>query len=662
MGSLYDGPALPYGLDHPQVTLSKVIAGAEQVAQRLRTLSASAGPSSQSTQFYTRIRAKALDSIRGKIIRKQRDLEIPRVDYSFRDITDYVGVRVVTLYDPDLLDAIEYIVELVEAGSQLSEPLFERASVWDSFSEALFIPRTADKSDRDDIYCRFLDKLYSLIEHSCGAEYRDDAYGRCKLEWRRSNRYSSAHLIFNAVSYHQEFSLKIPVEFQLRAATEDIWSEISHKLVYKSRDSHLWSVEYAARYSSAETASETLKESVDHLPILIRNFHQSADAATSNLKDFWTRDRTAANTLGLDLHFSYGVTLFFFICDFAVEDTARAMLLNETPYRIFKTYKDQIERYRTTSDPEIASNILAECVGLVRKVIDFLDSTAALPSGNFWREADKELVRQRRQLCNLEILRLESLISLFHGHQLVGSKIEPLSEEGSPDNEPVYAALYSRFCQVIDDRELQIRPICVIHYWKYLLALRFKDQGLARKNIVSALELVDVDNTIPPWSIYRVLVPRMMATVLHNEARNYKESFNVEQIRHMGSLRSEIQMKLEDALKYALDSFRMHRVEHQNRGDVRFGFEPNDAILAAQLVVDITLLFHEISGRFIAQRQPTNVDSINDVLDHLQQENLNEIVQDSGARNLFLQRIKSVQAFVEFERMQKRSKSEAPNG
>src|SRR4051812_35848818 len=61
----------PISLHHPDVTLPQALQAAEQIAQRLRSLSHSVGPSSLATQFYTRIRVKAEDSIRNKIARNQ---------------------------------------------------------------------------------------------------------------------------------------------------------------------------------------------------------------------------------------------------------------------------------------------------------------------------------------------------------------------------------------------------------------------------------------------------------------------------------------------------------------------------------------------------------------------------------------------------------------
>src|SRR5579864_2895692 len=68
-----DSPKLIRSLDSPEITERHIVFAAEQIAQRLRSLSISSGPSALAQQFYTRIRAKTPESIRGKIERKRRE-------------------------------------------------------------------------------------------------------------------------------------------------------------------------------------------------------------------------------------------------------------------------------------------------------------------------------------------------------------------------------------------------------------------------------------------------------------------------------------------------------------------------------------------------------------------------------------------------------------
>lgn len=139
--SLYN----PISLRHPDVTLPHALRAAEQIAQRLRSLSSSVGPSSLATQFYTRIRVKAEDSIRKKIARNQ--MEFHQRSYSFADVDDYIGFRVVTLFDGALNDGMKYVVDLVRAGQQLQEFLFAPGLVWNTFHKAKFFKRTALAND-----------------------------------------------------------------------------------------------------------------------------------------------------------------------------------------------------------------------------------------------------------------------------------------------------------------------------------------------------------------------------------------------------------------------------------------------------------------------------------------------------------------------------------
>src|SRR5262249_23502931 len=155
------------------------------------------------------------------------------------------------------------------------------------------------------------------------------------------------------------------------------------------------------------------------------------------------------------------------------------------------------------------------------------------------------------------------------------------------------------------------RPTYMIHYWKYLLALNF-DESLARKNIVSALELMAVDPTIPPWSIYRVIVSRSMASQLLTEAKGIFSKINRSGPRteYMGGLRNDLKAKLDDAFVFAMDSFNVHKTEHPKRGDILFGFEKDDAVSDGSLILEITLVYREIFGQFIATQRAAPTDLI----------------------------------------------------
>ncbi|CAN0418636.1 unnamed protein product, partial [Ectocarpus sp. 13 AM-2016] len=99
----------------PRVNLDLVQAGAEQVIQRLRNLIASVGPADIYSHFYTKMRVKTIDSITKKIDAQQRGgYGGPNPNFSFRDITDYAGVRFITLYDEDLKYVFDFIIEFVK--------------------------------------------------------------------------------------------------------------------------------------------------------------------------------------------------------------------------------------------------------------------------------------------------------------------------------------------------------------------------------------------------------------------------------------------------------------------------------------------------------------------------------------------------------------------
>jgi hypothetical protein len=113
-------------LRHPDITISDALNAGEQIAQRLRSLEDSVAPFSLRSHFYNKIRVKAHESIREKVKRiQQGDAESkPQPLYSFRDLTDIVGFRLVTLYDDELPFAVTHVVDLVRSGQTLTPPLF----------------------------------------------------------------------------------------------------------------------------------------------------------------------------------------------------------------------------------------------------------------------------------------------------------------------------------------------------------------------------------------------------------------------------------------------------------------------------------------------------------------------------------------------------------
>ena len=193
-------------LRHPDITISDALYAGEQIAQRLRSLEDSISPFGLRTHFYSKIRVKEHESIREKVKRIQQgnDEEPAKPLYSFRDLTDIIGFRIVTLYDDELPLIVKHIVNLVKAGQTMAQPLFKRGLIWESFHGAYFYKRSAEEGD---VYRDCHKTLSDLINVDCSSDGIDPSSFLSKSIQlvRQPQPYSSAHILFNAIGYTRKF-------------------------------------------------------------------------------------------------------------------------------------------------------------------------------------------------------------------------------------------------------------------------------------------------------------------------------------------------------------------------------------------------------------------------------------------------------------------------
>lgn len=567
---------------HPKVNLELLLVGAAQIAQRLYTLSGTLGPRCESRYFYTRVRAKTAESIRKKIFRKQRGIELPqcRPDYCFRDLTDLVGFRIVTLYDDELIDAIDFILELIRAGQLLSDPLFCNCDVWEIFNEARFISR----SDCDrDAYRRCLEHLE---ERMYGESRPASRSPKLIQETARETRYSSAHMIFSATSYIGNESLMIPVEFQFRTAAEDIWAELNHQLIYKIDTAFVWSQAYGELRTKLQGMSAELKTKIDDLPQSIDNFYDCSRAASAAIeKDkYWGTKN--------DLYpYSLVVALFSLIG----RPQGRDEQIPDEIATLFRAYGKKIDDLKEahkyakalestqnenllellTKFQNLRSDAANDALIILTKIKDYMLDHAD-------KDEDK-LAGERISLLELEQLRLRTLLSTYF-------QVNPQARTSPQALRRELGSLYSQLCEYLE-RPLALRPMCMILFFKYIISNFIGADDLRRKNLLGSYELLDIDRTIPKWSIYSVLLPRHLAQMYTIEADGLLSIFEGGTIG--GGLRLDIITKLNDAMGYALRAAQEHAAKPddrdalKSRGDIIFGFEDREELIEFGTIINI---------------------------------------------------------------------------
>jgi ppGpp synthetase/RelA/SpoT-type nucleotidyltranferase len=651
-------------LDHPKTTLADILVGAEQVVRRLRTLSDSAGPSLISSQFYTRARSKTLKSVQSKIYLKRTSADAPRRDYSFRDITDYVGFRIVTLYDDDLIRAIDYVVEIVKAGQALSDPLFDQGNIWSSFYDANFNARieaeynsAIAEEQQEDIYYKChsyltrnirADHLHAialhkrtldLVRRSKQSKPDKDAQiaelsaqilslsgnlerviAACKPNAQGKGRYSSAHLTFWANSYQTDtdesgprdrdtIKQAVPVEFQIRTAAEDIWAEINHKLIYKSKSFYVWSLKYESVFKDSIKASKGIKSATDQLLQDVGAFRKLSEQGQNIVNDFWG-DKGLTGERQSKYHLSLCIALIDL-----VGDCVMLPAVEEELDRYMKLIEG-IDRANTAK----AIEAIDASIAILSRLADKFDAYERTV-----RDEDiKRLQFHRRKLVELEVLRLKICLTLYFKHRYdeATQEIKPV-EDGA--NEGLCIQLYQSLCEFIDMKGLAVRPTTMLHTWKYFLAANF-DAKLAITNLESAYEMLRADNdkTIPPWSVYRVIVPYLMSESLRVEVGRMVEliSRSGASIDNMSGLKTELKENYRSALRLAIDAFEEHTDERKaslnRRGDIVFDRDQYPAIQHANQILRIVADAKGHVSGFIAENMRSVCERIAKAVDYME--------------------------------------------
>jgi ppGpp synthetase/RelA/SpoT-type nucleotidyltranferase len=620
-------------LDDPRITLPQLLAGSEQVVQRLRDISAGAGPLIKSSIFYTRLRAKTAESIEGKIANRRRDPKTP--DYSFRNLTDYAGFRIITLSDNDLISAIDFVLKIIKAGQYIPDPVFEPGITFEAFHDATFNARTERDYDgkkpvsqQNDIYYRCMRHLLDAVDDDISEldpqqalSVRNYITAHCQPKTKSQNRYSSAHLTFWAISYHSPtLTIPIPVEFQIRTAIEDVWAEVSHKLLYKSRSEYVWSAQYESSLERAEQTLLTVKSQMDNLPEQIAGIYKSAAEAKDIADNFWGDKKQASKNerpADTELHFSLCASLIALAGDGKLPTEVKGPLVR---------YGRRLNTISPGHSNERAAAILGKCISSLTIL------SAEIRSLHLEGEQQNEkgeyveplarLYEQRQQLVELEILRLRAVMAINYGHKFenIPTQFDPAGE----DRDIVLMEIYSNFCSFSESTRLKLKPITMLHFWKYLLAYDFGNPEMARINLHLSYTSMHADPTLPSWSIYKVLVPSFLGQERFTEAMEVLADMPAPDIdpRRMPRVSAVLKEKLTSCIRFATDAFDEHvdrgGLRGKRRGDILFDDTFTRPITQAQMAVHVTRLLNDRFGAFIAKNSPSIRPRLRRIVDYIE--------------------------------------------
>lgn len=171
--------------------------------------------------FYAiRSRVKPVKAIIEKVRRKRKE---GKSDYRPEDITDIVGIRIVTLFREDVIDALKIFLRLIRHQGSAVSPFAKNG-----LKEGI-IYTSAPAGDPEAILSR-LRGVFDTFEFPLS----DAAV--CQVP----TGYSSVHLVAFCKVNEDGNAKSVPVEIQIRTVFEDAWGEIDHKLRYSiNRGRHI---------------------------------------------------------------------------------------------------------------------------------------------------------------------------------------------------------------------------------------------------------------------------------------------------------------------------------------------------------------------------------------------------------------------------------------
>ncbi|MDD2307896.1 MAG: hypothetical protein PHP53_24545 [Prolixibacteraceae bacterium] len=174
-----------------------------------------------------------------------------KVNYKIEDITDVIGIRLVTLFRNEMSIVFENIINLINHDNPLNPNPFEKCAIDEIiiYIASLVDPVTLEIGEIAE------NKKLSIIP-----EIKESKEG-----------YSSIHIVTKLKHKCSEInkkikSYKIPLEIQIRTVFEDAWGEIDHKYGYSNR-------------RSVDSDEQILKKISNHLRILKKFSDACADYA-----------------------------------------------------------------------------------------------------------------------------------------------------------------------------------------------------------------------------------------------------------------------------------------------------------------------------------------------------------------------------------------------
>lgn len=248
----------------------KVLWGAD-VAQRRLVAGLSMGtPSIDHTTYLIKTRIKDHNSIVAKVLNRRTK----KADYHACNVTDIIGVRILTLYRGDLPVILQKFLRFVSDGCRSPFQLFAGDSVKEAVTELIIYGYPPEQP-----LCQALISTLKSFDLALDGQ-------RIATSTKQS-AYSSIHLLLRAQASIGESRFAIPVEVQIRTALEDTWGEVQHALMYKLeenevavRDPNLFKLAQQ-QLANWKAALDNCADQADSIRQLMKIWEGRTDSATA---------------------------------------------------------------------------------------------------------------------------------------------------------------------------------------------------------------------------------------------------------------------------------------------------------------------------------------------------------------------------------------------
>jgi ppGpp synthetase/RelA/SpoT-type nucleotidyltranferase len=175
--------------------------------------------------YAIKSRIKTKQDVYDKVLRKRKGnrKEKPKPDYEPESMTDVAGVRIVTLFQPDIVSVVSHLIKMVQRHETTPESPIDK----DGLKEVLIF---TNRPDNDPL----------AVAQSVFQIVNDAGYSSvCKPPQASESGYSSVHLIVTTSvdvdsGGNQVTRKPFPVEIQIRTVFEDAWGEVDHRLRYRN--------------------------------------------------------------------------------------------------------------------------------------------------------------------------------------------------------------------------------------------------------------------------------------------------------------------------------------------------------------------------------------------------------------------------------------------